>query len=144
MIALLLSNIRAIGIIAAILAVFSAGAWVDRQFANAKLDRHLKAQETALVAQCNADKQLTSEIGKEYETKISTLSSRVSQLKRLSASKCVSITRAADTAHGSATTGHVSVDAVNAGDLVEYAGEAEKQRQQLISLQEFVRRAWTR
>lgn len=138
---LLLSNIRSIGMFAAIAAAFSAGMWVEAQFAKDTLKSALSEQETALKAQCQADKELTSKVGREYETKISTLNSRVSQLKRLQSTKCVPVTSSAGIANGSAATGHANVDAINSGDLIDYAGEAEKQRQQLISLQEFVRRA---
>ena len=144
MLSLILNNIKSIGYGLAVAALFTSGVWVGVQISHNKLERALKAQSEALIAQCNTDKQLTSEVSKEYENKISTLSNRVAALKRLSATKCVSVTSPARIADGSTADGLPNVDGIPADTLIDYAGEAEKQRQQLISLQEFVGRVWKR
>jgi hypothetical protein len=144
MLSLLLSNIRTIGYGLAIAAIFSSGAWVGSKMSESHHERALKTQSEALIAQCNADKKLTSEIGKEYETKISTLSNRVMQLKRMQSTKCVPVARTASGVNGGTATGLPDANGVNPDVLIDYASDAEKQRQQLISLQEFVTKVWKR
>jgi hypothetical protein len=137
-------SIKSIASIAAILAVFGATWYVRGMKADIDQQAALQAQRIEIVAQCEADKELTSKIGKEYEEKISSLSSRVAALKRLSARACVSVTSPTGKPDDGTKAGHAGVDAVDSGVLIDYAAEAEKYRQQLISLQEFVRKAQSR
>lgn len=135
----ILTNLRTIGITMVIIACFLSGMWVEKQIGKERLKSALQEQEAALVAKCEADKEYTKKIGKEYEAKISTLSNRVASLKRMSATKCVSISGSAGKPDGSAATGLPDVDGIPASELIDLAAAAEKQRNQLISLQDFVR-----
>lgn len=139
MLAALLSNARTIGITTATLVVFLSGIWVGKQISKDGLKTALERQMIELVAKCESDKETTRKIGEEYEAKISTLNSRVANLRRMSATRCVPVARSSDAAHGSTAAGLPNVDGVHPSELIDLAAEAEKQRQQLISLQDFVR-----
>ena len=142
-ITLILNNIRTIGIIAAILAVFGAGWGIRGMKADLDIAASLKVQQVELTAICESNKKLSNEIGEKYELQISTLNSRIARHNRLQSTKCVSPTNTTSKPDGSTTTGLPDANGVAVRDLVDLAGEAEKQRQQLISLQDFVRKVWS-
>lgn len=137
-----LHNLRLVGYGVAILAVFSSGWHVNGMRWEAKLKTALERQMIELVARCEEDKEITAKAAESYENKISTLSNRVASLKRVSATKCVPIANTASVTHGSPATGLSNANGITASELVDYAGDAEKVRQQLISLQDFVRDVW--
>ena len=138
-------NIKAVASIAAILAVFGATWYVRGMKADIDQQAALQAQKIEIVAQCEADKRITSEASREYQKKISTLNNRVRELKRVLPARCVPVTSAARGLDGSASAGVTTgTQGISAEWALDLGAEAEKYRQQLISLQEFVRKAGER
>lgn len=102
----------------------------------------LESQQKTLIAKCEADKELTRKASEEYEIKISTLSNRVATLKRVQSTKCVPVTNSTSTANDTASAGLSKPHGITASKLIDYGADAEKTRQQLISLQDFVGNVW--
>lgn len=142
-ITLILNNIRTIGIIAAILAVFGVGMWVESQIAENTLKRELAKQQAALVAQCDADKKLTEGIDNEQLQKITALSKQLNNSKRVFAAKCNVPLSASTSIDNAATRGGkpIGQNGVSAEALLELAADGEKYRITLISCQDFIKKA---
>lgn len=130
---------RQIGYIAAAALFFAAGWQIHGLIAQKRLEMALKQQETELVKQCNADKALTERIDHEQLQKISSLSRRVTELKRVHKTECVPVARPASSNNGTTGAGHAGADAVAFESLIDYAALAEKHRIQLLGCQDFVR-----
>lgn len=137
-----LSNLKLIACGFAVLVVFGSGWWVRGIIARQEIALALESQQKTLIAKCEADKEITRKASEEYEIKISNLSSRVANLKRVQSTKCVPITNPASTINDPATSGLSKSYGVTASELIDYGSDAEKTRQQLISLQDFVRNVW--
>lgn len=137
---LISGNVKLIAYGAAVLAIAWGGSHLRGMWDDAKLQRELGAQETALIAKCDADKKITEDVGREYETKISALNRRIAAL-RVQPSSCLPVTSTATGRNGS-TTGTINAGAhgISSEFLIDYAGEAEKYRLQLISCQDFIQR----
>lgn len=130
-----------------VLAGLAAGWGIHSLIAERTLRHALVDQQQALEAKCADDKAITKEIADDLNQKNASLSRRLAELKRLPAT-CIVPT--SDTALGGDA---IPGGAVNAGAhgitsvaLYDFAAEAERYRQQLISCQEFVlrERKWTR
>jgi hypothetical protein len=94
---------------------------------------------TELTAQCEADKKVTEDISHEYQNRLSDLDKRLIALKRVSKPKCLPIASKATAGRNAATGGvNAGQDVVDSADLLDYAGEAEHYRLQLISCQAFI------
>jgi uncharacterized protein len=132
-------SVKNIAYIAAFLAIFSAGAYVNGIRWEHKLESALKDQQEALVKACEADKKKTAEVSRAYQDKIAALNSRVAAL-RMRPAKCVPVASPTGGRNGETSgTEPVRAHGVDAGFLIDYAAEAEKYRLQLISCQEFIR-----
>lgn len=141
----ILANLKIIAIGAAILAIFSSGWWVESQLAENRLEKALSEQETALHAQCDADKKLTSEVSNGLQKKLSATNARLNELKRVyAATACVPIARAASGDNAANGAKPVGQDGVTTQALLDYGNDAEKIRLQLDSCQEFIRKVWAR
>lgn len=94
--------------------------------------------------QCEKDKALTSENADEQEKQNSIIRRQLDKLKRVpNASRCVPTPRAPAERNGPASAGELSgPHGVYAGDLLDFAGDAELVRQALISCQSFVNATW--
>jgi hypothetical protein len=133
-------NPKAISYIAVFLAGLSLGWYVHSRIAESTLKSALASQQAALIKQCEDSKKITMEVSREYQSKITALNGRVAAL-RLRPAKCVPVTKPA-TGHNGEASGNEPArpHGVDAGFLIDYAGEAEKYRLQLISCQDFVRK----
>lgn len=101
----------------------------------------LAAAETALaasIAQCAADKQVTTEVSRDYQKNLAALRSRLAA-HRVQPDRCIAVARPA-TGHDAASGTGVAAgsNGVSSGALIEYAGDAEQYRLQLIACQQFV------
>lgn len=105
----------------------------------------LSTQAKSLIAECQKDKQLTTDISNDYETKLSALNHQLDTL-RLQPSTCISVSTASGPARHTGSTRIPKLSGQNgvaSTTLYSYAGEAEKYRLQLISCQSFVKKVWT-
>lgn len=143
LIAWLIANIRIVAIGSLIVACFGAGWYVRGEYDASRLESKLKAQEKAIVAQCEADKKLTSEVSNGYQQKIAVLNRRLGELKRMHQSVCVPV---AGTAGGrDATQGAGELprqNGIDAGSLYDYGSDAEQVGLRLDACQEFIRKVW--
>ena len=100
-------------------------------------------QKTALVAACNQSMQTTKEVADALQKNLTGLSADVARYKRLlgaaRAARCVPVANASGTDDGGSGQGQSAGSHGILGDaLLDFAGEAEQYRLQLISCQEFV------
>jgi hypothetical protein len=96
-----------------------------------------------LIAQCEADKKITSEVSNELQKRLAGLNNRLATLKRVQPSACVPVTNAASGHDATAAAGQpVRAHGINAASLYDFAGEAEQYRLQLIACQDFILRTW--
>lgn len=117
---------------------------LDVSWIEARHAKELAAQETALRAECKADKELTKEVSHGYQSKITDLNAKLAALKRVRPSRCV-VPIAGDTAGRSPAAGAdkpAGQDGTPAESLYDFAGDAEKYRLQLIACQEFIEKTW--
>jgi hypothetical protein len=130
-------------------ALFGAGAaagWnINGWRLAVKHAEELKAQEKALVADCQADKKITREVSDDFQKKNRLLNKHIDDLNRVHnpSAICVPVAGAAGGSDGAAAgAGPAGAHGVNAGALLAFAGEAERYRLQLIACQEFITRTW--
>lgn len=140
----LLANWKIIAYGATVMAIFGSGYYVSSQIAETRQEKALAAQELKLQAACAADKKLTENSSHAYQTKVSALTRQLADAKRMFAAKCIMpVTGEARSSDGSARAGeYAGQNAVNAGTLIDYAGECETYRLQVISLQDFINDTW--
>lgn len=135
----LLSNLKLVGILAAITAVFGGGAYTGRQFEKAHAEHALQAQETALIAQCDKDKAITTGVSHEYENQLSAVNQRLAVLKRLHPKACVPATGTPGGRNAGTGSGKLAgQDGSNVESFYDFAGEAETYRIRLIACQGFI------
>lgn len=111
-------------------------------YLNASHAAEIANQRQKIIAQCEADKQLTNEVSNEYQSQIASLSRRVADLKRVRQYACVPVTDTAGGRDAAPRAGHAGGNAVDTGTLYDYAGRAEQYRLQLIACQTFITRTW--
>ena len=139
-----LANWRLVAYGVAFLAVFGGGWHVKGIIAEHSLESALSDQKTSMIAQCDADKKLTSEVSNDYQSKIEALNNRISSLKRLRPAGCVPVTNSASGYHAPTGSFDAGAHGVTFESLIEYSGDAEKYRLQLIGCQDFINRVWNR
>lgn len=103
-----------------------------------------KERDTAVASlrQCEQDQDLTYEVSDEYQKNIAALERRVADLKRLRQPQCI-VPRSEGTGGPDAATAgtvHAGQNGISTGYLLDFAAEAEGYRQQVIGLQNFIRR----
>lgn len=135
----LLKNYKLVGCGIGLMIAFGFG-WHVRGLIS---DGQIVSAVNRQIEQCNKDKQITWEADRAYQEKITTLSNRVAALKRVS-TKCVPVTGTASGINAETRAGLPNSYGITSDTLIDYAADAEKQRQQLISLQEFVREVYKR
>lgn len=140
----LAANWRLVAYGAAFLAVFGSGWHVRGIIAEHSLESALSDQKASLIAQCDADKKITSEVSNDYQSKIQTLNNRIASLKRLRPAGCVPISSPTSGHNEAAGNLDAGTHGITAESLIEYGGDAEKYRLQLIGCQDFVNRVWSR
>jgi nicotinamide mononucleotide (NMN) deamidase PncC len=142
----LLANKKLLGLLALVIASFSAGLWVEAQIAKGRLQSALESQEKALVAQCEENKRITSEVDNEQLQKINALSKQLANTKRMFATKC-NVPVANSTSVNNGKTGGAEPakpNGVAIESLLDIAADGEKYRITLISCQDFIRKAYER
>ena len=105
----------------------------------------LKELAQTLDDKCKADKQITTEVSHAFESQIVDLHRQLDDAKRLRGSQCIIVQPPGDSPeHRPAPQPGQSVkqDGVHAAALLDFAGEAEKYRLQLIGCQSFVQKTW--
>lgn len=102
----------------------------------------LAAQIQFDINKCNDDKQITSEISHGLQNDLNALNDKLKRLRQQPA-KCLHVTNPASRHDATASKGiNAGSDEVAAGALIDYAGDAEKYRLQLVSCQGFVSKVW--
>ena len=141
----LLANWKLLAIGGAALAMFSAGWYVESRLAESRLEHALEAQETALLAACKADKAITKEVADELQTKNAALARRIADLKRLHPPTCIVPTPNTAIGGNAGSSGTVAsgTNGITADALLDFAGESERYRLQLISCQDFITKTWS-
>lgn len=106
--------------------------------------RLMEVRAAEIRAECTRDKQITTEVAHEYETKVTTLHSQLARLKRvLASSTCVPVTVAAPELHGQGGGDkHAGPYGVTVDSLLEYGADAETYRIKLTACQDFIRKTW--
>lgn len=116
-------------------------------------DRHRKAldaQNTTLIAECEADKLITTEVSYDYQQKNRALNAQLAKLKRVHSQPACAPLQSAGPAGGANGTPEGTLNAGPSGGrgglnvewLYDYGAECEQYRLQLIGLQDFVNRTW--
>lgn len=104
--------------------------------------RALEKQVTELTNQCEDQKKITEEVSHEYQKKLNALNVQLARLKRVQP-RCIIPNRTNPTPghDGSAQPRELAGShGISTEWLIDYAGEAERYRLQLISCQDYVRR----
>ena len=119
--------------------LFFAGFYVNGQIAQNRLTQKL-AEQQQQFNQLLIDRQnLERKHSDEYQKKLSALRADGSKYKRMYANQCVTVSKAASRPDGTGSTGELSgTYAVDAGELMQFAGDAEAVRLQLEALQGFI------
>lgn len=107
----------------------------------------LAAQEVVLERRCAEEKAITKGVSDEFQEKYSDVSRKLSAARRMYANTCVKLQPPRSASGYNAEAGNAlnaGQDAVAAESFVEFAGEAEKYRLQLIGCQDFITRTWAR
>ena len=128
-----------VGITAAVTALSCFGLHeLDIAYLSAKQKAALAAQQNELVAQCNADKQITTEISNGYEKQLAAANAAIERLRQPVYSVPIAqpATGHNGAAHGGGSTG---AHGVNSQTLRDYATDYERERIKLIWLQNFIR-----
>lgn len=105
--------------------------------------QQLANQKAELDAQCAADKALTKEVSRDYQTRLASLADQLARARRVRNTCVVPTTQPTDGRDAAPGAGepvrpHVGVPA---DALLDYAAEAERYRLQLLSCQEFINRS---
>ncbi len=129
--------------IAAILAAFGAGVYVHSRIAEHTLESRLKEQSALLIGQCKDNIKITEESSNEYQKRLAVANRKLADYRKLYSGITVPITGEAGRSDASSRG---AVDAGKAGvpvvALLEYGGECEQYRSQVIGLQGFINRVW--
>jgi hypothetical protein len=130
----LVRNWRLIVILSAAVALFGAGLHVRGLIA----DKRLESQKNSLIKECNQSKHTLMEANDALQSKVSIVSKRLADSKRLPA-VCVRVN--SGMANNSADRGeHAGQNGLSTGWLREYAAECETYRIELIELDNFGRK----
>lgn len=130
----------------AILGIFGAGWHVRGLIAESEQKTALETQETLLRSQCADDKKLTEENSRDYQAKVSDLSHKLADAKRLySISHIMPTSRSPSGINGETSRNeHAGSNAGTPESFIDYAGTCEKLRLQVISMQEFENKVWSK
>lgn len=143
---LLFSNWRLVGAAlagAGVVAALALGLHrLDVYRIEARHRMEMQVQQTALVAQCEADKQITQEVSHDYQTKIDALNRRLADLKRVRPSVCVPVTKPTSGHNAGTGAEPPRSHGLTSDALLDYAAEAERYRLQLIGCQDFIKKTW--
>ena len=132
-----------LGFVAGLLLAYAVGSAIIG-IKEASFRHQLDAQKDSLEASCALDKKLTEENSHAYQKEIANINVELMRAKRLLPSKCVTPV-AGKTAGGDGaykTGQYAGFNGVDSDELLEYAGECERYRVQVNSLQDFINKVW--
>lgn len=145
----LLGNWKILAVIAAVFAIWGVGVKFGYAWRSEKALIEIEDQRKADTKSCNDDKALTTEASHAYQINLSNLNHELARAKLLYASaptKCTPIHTAGypnpaasaelPNAHAGDATG------ITTSALIDFAGDAEHTRLQLIGCQGFVTKVW--
>ena len=146
MIAFLLANWKTIlGAVATALLAYLLHA-LDVGRLEAKERHDLAAQADALTHQCKQEKAITEGVSRDYQTKLGDLGSQLDALRLREPTRCVAVSASGSSGRRDAASGQSKPARANAGitsdALYGFAGDAEKDRLQLIACQSFITQTW--
>lgn len=114
-----------------------------------RLEDKYRNQEQADLAkvsnQCEEQKKLTEGVANDFQTKLTAANNRLDALKRVRPASCVTVSTSSTSggSHGQAgQPEHAGQNGVTSDALYDYAGQCEKYRLQVISLEDFITKAW--
>ena len=117
---------------------------LDIDYIQHKHAAELSSQATTLTEAFQKDKQITYGVSDVYETKLSALNNQLAAYRLHPAIACPVPTTGAAGRHDGAAGRRIPAGQNAALDkpFVEYAGEAEKYRLQLMACQSFITETW--
>lgn len=119
---------------------------VDLWWIEAGHAKELSDQKTTLIAECETDKTITKEASNDYQKKLSDTQRQLDDLKRVRPARCVPVSTPRPAAGCDGAAGNEKPSGTDGGisstALLDFAGEAEKYRIQLISCQDFITKTW--
>lgn len=98
-----------------------------------------------LVAECDDAKKITEGVSNDYQKRLNDLNAELVRAKRVLPARCVAVssTGASGGHNDSAGVGgHGPENAVRSEWLYDFAGQCERYRRQVISLQSFINQTW--
>lgn len=138
-----LANWKLLAITGAFLASFSAGWYVRAEIAESRQERALAAQEKALIEECTRQQKLTQEVSDAYQKRLSATTTRYNDaVRQLRASSGNALPAGAAGRHDAAASGErfYWTDEAVARAALDLAATADRQTQQLLACQDFVRK----
>lgn len=109
---------------------------------DAKRAEELETAKANLIHECNSKMQVTYEVSDEYQKKISALSRRVGELKRLhDNAKCVPVTTTTSGSNATSSRGEFSGQSgIRTDWIIDLGASCEDMRLKVIGLQDFIRK----
>ena len=139
----ILANIKLIAYGAAVLSIFSSGWYVHSQIAETRLKNALAAQEAALHEDCTKQQKLAQGVSDAYQKKLSATTARYNDaLRQLRSSNGNALpTGAASRSDAATSTERLYwTDENVARAALDLAATADRQTQQLLACQDFIRK----
>lgn len=144
-------NIKIISIIALFLIMSGGAVYIrilqsDLKAAKAEVKLIRAEKETAVqnYTQCLEDKKITNEASNEYQNQLSISNTELDYFKRMfREATCINIAAPSTQSHDAPKEGqHGQSNGLRSDWLLDYAGEAEGYRLQVIGLQNFIKKTW--
>jgi len=139
----LLANWKMVAIGTAIIAVFGAGVHVRGLWDESRLESKLKAQEAALNEDCAKQQKLAQGVSDAYQKKLNATTARYNDaLRQLRSSSGNSLPTGAASRPNATTSGErlYWTDENVARAALDLAATADRQTQQLLACQDFIRK----
>ncbi len=114
-------------------------------FVDAAHKQELETQRTALIEQCEKDKEITNEVSTTYQGKIAALNAQLRNLKRLrERTVCIPVANSSGGRDAATSdTKHVGENGITTDALYDYAAECEEYSLRLDSCQAFINKTWS-
>jgi len=105
-------------------------------------DDKLAAQVQFDIKQCADEKQITSNVGTDYENKINDLNDQLNKLRQ-QAPRIIYVTKPATGANAAGAKGiNAEGNGIDSSRFIEYGGKCEKLRLTVSGLQDFINQTW--
>jgi len=144
-------NIKIISIIALFVIMSGGSIYIkilqsDLRAVKAEIKLVQAEKETAVqnYTQCLEDKKITNEVSNEYQNQLSISNTELDHFKRMfREATCINIASPSSQPYDSTKEGkHGQPNGLRSDWLLDYAGEAEGYRLQVIGLQNFIKKTW--